>query len=69
MPPSCNEDLRFRVVMDEFLGCSIDLVAATLHMSLSIVQRYVLKCLNNEEVNAYRKDSLIMHPRAEFVPI
>ena len=37
-------------------GYSIDLVAATLHMSPKTIQHYVLKCLNTKEVNAYAEN-------------
>ena len=55
--------------MKEFLGHSIDLVAATLSLPLKTIQRYVLKCLNTEEKTSQdQKNSfIIMHQHMEFV--
>ena len=39
--------------MKEFLGYSIVLAAAALHMSPKTIQHCVLKCLSAEEVKAY----------------
>ena len=54
--------------MKEFLGYSIDLVAATLNLSPKTIQPYVLKCLNTEEKTSQdQKNSfIIMHQHVEF---
>ena len=69
MPRSYNEDLRFRAMRLKEYSYSIELVAATLHMSPKTIQQYVLKCLNNEQKiwHARPKSIFVMHPHEEFV--
>ena len=74
MPRSCNENVRFwEMWMKEFLGYSIVLAAAALHLSPKTIQHYVLRCFSTEEVKActkFRKtknSSLYMQPQVKFV--
>ena len=57
--------------MKEFLGYSVDDVAATLFMSPRTVERYISKCLNTGEVKWEKLgrplNSFAMHPHVEFV--
>ena len=57
--------------MKEFLGYSVDDVAATLFMSPRTVERYISKCLNTSEVKWEKLgrplNSFAMHPHVEFV--
>ena len=52
--------------MKEFLGYSVDDVAATLFMSPRTVERYISKCLNTGEVKWEKLgrplNSFAMHP-------
>ena len=53
--------------MKEFLGYSIVLAAAALHMSPKTIQHCALKCLSTEEVKActkFRKTKIVHHASA-----
>ena len=72
MPRPYSEDLRWRAIwMKEFLGYSVDEVAAVLYMSPKTILRYVSKCLNSGEVKAETLgrplNSFLMHQHVEFV--
>ena len=72
MPRPYSDDLRWRAIwMKEFLGYSVDDVAATLFMSPRTVERYISKCLNTGEVKWEKLgrplNSFAMHPHVEFV--
>lgn len=72
MPRPYSDDLRWRAIwMKEFLGYSVDDVAATLFMSPRTVERYISKCLNTGDVKSEtlgrQLNSFAMHPHVEFV--
>ena len=72
MPRPYSDDLRWRAILiKEFLGYSVDGVAATLFISPRTVERYISKCLNTGEVKSEKLgqpfNSFAMHPHVEFV--